>query len=169
MLACAVDKICIPLRRGGGELLWAALHDGASAALDPIDGAATAATQNKNGVKKAAKGKRPPPAAAVVDGVGAGQWAARMVACVCHAVEFYRGSRVEDYGPLFALAQRLLRGLPAATAAEAECAAAHAEVRFFDGFSGGALISRGVAISRATDTHPAVISHRTYHQCVMPT
>ena len=130
VLACAVDKICIPLRRGGGQLLWGALHDGASAALDALDALDNAATQN--GVKKAAKGKRPAAAAAaaVVDGVGAGQWAARMVACVCHAVEFYRGSRVEDYGPLFALAQRLLRGLAAATAAE-ESAAADAEVSFF--------------------------------------
>jgi hypothetical protein len=29
-----------------------------------------------------------------------------MVAAVCHAVDFHRGSRVEDYAPLFTLAQR---------------------------------------------------------------
>jgi hypothetical protein len=129
VLACAVDKICIPLRRGGGQLLWDALHDGASVALDSVHSAATATTQQQDGAKKAAKGKRPA-AATAVDGLGARQWAARMVACICHAVEFYRGSRVEHFGPLFELAQRLLRGLAAATAAE-QSAAADAEVSSF--------------------------------------
>jgi hypothetical protein len=36
------------------------------------------------------------------------QWAGLTLCAVNHMVEFYRGSRVEDYTPLFALVTRLL-------------------------------------------------------------
>jgi hypothetical protein len=48
-----VDKVCAPLRRGGGADLWGALHDGVGAALDALDATA-----------RPAKGKKPAAAAA---------------------------------------------------------------------------------------------------------
>jgi U3 small nucleolar RNA-associated protein 20 len=83
-----VSQLLDHVRRGTGGQLWALLHQEAADRLDALEAAGAA------GADDAAR-------------AGARRAAARCVGLVAGAVEYFKGSRVEDYEPMFQLAARL--------------------------------------------------------------
>jgi U3 small nucleolar RNA-associated protein 20 len=88
----AVASICVAslldhLRRGSGAVLWRLAEEEAAARLDDLE-----AVQGECKEEERMKARRA---------------AARSVGLVAQMVEYYRGSRIDDYAPLFALASRL--------------------------------------------------------------
>jgi U3 small nucleolar RNA-associated protein 20 len=116
-----LGRLLSHLRRGHGQPLWdvllptaAARIAAAAAATEAGDAAAVPEPAPAGSGKHRRDGGEAEAAAAAAAGEGAGgsgaavRSAARAVGLVAQAVEYFRGSRVEDFGPILQLTQQLM-------------------------------------------------------------